>query len=74
MNYSIAQTLVRSLNTSLTLLLVLTAMYLFGGESLHGFVLALLLGTLIGTYSSIFNAAPLLVSWQLWAEKRAGKE
>ncbi|HEY8109044.1 MAG TPA: protein translocase subunit SecF [Patescibacteria group bacterium] len=72
-NYSIAQTLVRSLNTSLTLILVLVAMYLFGGESLHGFVLALLLGTLIGTYSSIFNAAPLLVSWQQWAEKRSRK-
>lgn len=72
-NYSIAQTLVRSLNTSLTLVLVLIAMYLFGGESLHGFVLALLLGTVIGTYSSIFNAAPLLVSWQQWTEKRSRK-
>ncbi|MEX2043423.1 MAG: protein translocase subunit SecF [Patescibacteria group bacterium] len=72
-NYSIAQTLVRSLNTSLTLVLVLIAMYLFGGESLHGFVLALLLGTVIGTYSSIFNAAPLLVSWQRWTEKRSSK-
>jgi preprotein translocase subunit SecF len=72
-NYSIVQTLVRSLNTSLTLILVLIAMYLFGGTSLHGFVLALLLGTLIGTYSSIFNAAPLLVSWQLWSEKRSRK-
>ena len=73
-NYSIAQTLVRSLNTSLTLILVLVAMYLFGGESLHAFVLALLLGTLIGTYSSIFNAAPLLVSWQQWSEKRSRKD
>lgn len=72
-NYSIAQTLVRSINTSVTVLLVLLAMYFFGGESLHSFILALLLGAAVGTYSSIFNAAPLLVSWQLWAEKRSGK-
>lgn len=69
-NFSIAQTLVRSINTSVTVIIVLVVMYLFGGEPLQGFVLALLLGALIGTFSSIFNAAPLLVSWQLWAEKR----
>ncbi|MDP9212212.1 MAG: protein translocase subunit SecF, partial [bacterium] len=72
-NYSIAQTLVRSINTSVTVLLVLFAMYFFGGESLQGFVLALLIGTAIGTYSSIFNAAPLLVTWQRWSDKRAAK-
>ncbi|MEX2209309.1 MAG: protein translocase subunit SecF [Patescibacteria group bacterium] len=72
-NYSIAQSLVRSINTSVTVLLVLFALYFFGGESLQGFVLALLIGTAIGTYSSIFNAAPLLVTWQRWSDKRAAK-
>lgn len=69
-NFSIVQTLVRSVNTSMTVLLVLTAMYFFGGESIKHFVLALLIGIAIGTYSSIFNAAPLLVTWQLWSQKR----
>lgn len=72
-NYSIAQTLVRSVNTSVTVLLVLLSMYLFGGESLHSFILALLLGAAIGTFSSIFNAAPLLVTWQIWADKRRAR-
>lgn len=72
-NLSISQTLVRSINTSLTVLLVLGAMLLFGGESIHYFVLALFIGIAIGTYSSIFNAAPVLVSWQLWSERRAAR-
>jgi preprotein translocase subunit SecF len=62
-NESINQTLVRSLNTSLTTLLVLSALYLFGGESIRYFVLALLIGITAGTYSSIFIASPLLVIW-----------
>lgn len=69
-NFSIAQTLVRSINTSFTVLLVLTAMFFFGGSSIHYFILALLVGIGIGTYSSIFNAAPVLVSWQLWTDRR----
>lgn len=73
-NYSIVQTLVRSINTSITVLLVLAAMYLFGGESIQSFVLALLVGIAAGTYSSIFNAAPLLVTWQSWVDKRAAKQ
>lgn len=60
---SIVQTLVRSLNTSLTVVFTLTALLLFGGESTHNFVLALLLGVIAGTYSSIFNASQLLVAW-----------
>lgn len=72
-NFSIAQTLVRSVNTSLTVLLVVAAMYLFGGTSIQDFVLALLVGIAIGTYSSIFNAAPVLVTWQQWSDKRAAK-
>lgn len=62
-NESILQTFVRSLNTSLTALLVLFTLLLFGGESVRWFVVALLIGIASGTYSSIFNAAPLLVTW-----------
>ncbi len=63
-NHSISQTLVRSLNTSLTVLFVLLAMLLFGGETIKYFVLALLVGIAAGTYSSIFVASPILVLWQ----------
>ncbi len=69
-NDSILQTLGRSLNTSLTVLLVLFALLLFGGETIKWFVVALLIGVASGTYSSIFNAAPILVVWQEWSEKR----
>jgi preprotein translocase subunit SecF len=62
-NHSILETLVRSINTSLTVLLTLLALFLFGGASIHLFILALILGIASGTYSSIFNASPLLVSW-----------
>lgn len=70
-NHSIAQTLVRSLNTSITVVFTLFALLAFGGESTRNFVLALLLGVLIGTYSSIFNAAQLLVAWQQGEIQRA---
>ncbi len=63
-NVSLNQTLVRSLNTSLTTLLVLTALYLFGGVTIRNFVLALLIGIASGTYSSIFVASPLLVVYE----------
>jgi preprotein translocase subunit SecF len=59
-NESINQTLARSINTSLTLALVLIALYIFGAVSLAYFALLILLGTIIGTYSSIFVASPLL--------------
>lgn len=68
-NESIMQTLVRSLRTSLTVILVLVALLLFGGESIRWFVAALLIGMVSGTYSSIFNAAPLLVWWQELSKK-----
>jgi preprotein translocase SecF subunit len=61
---SLVQTLSRSLNTSLTVLMVLTAEALFGGASIHEFVLALLIGIASGTYSSIFNASMILYVWQ----------
>lgn len=72
-NDSILQTLDRSLNTSLTVVLVLVALLLFGGESIRWFVVALLIGIISGTYSSIFNAAPLLVLWQEILQKRVKK-
>ncbi|MEZ4180464.1 MAG: protein translocase subunit SecF [Candidatus Doudnabacteria bacterium] len=65
-NHSLSQTLVRSLNTSLTVLFVLAALLLFGGETIKYFVLALFIGIIAGTYSSIFIASPLLVRWQNW--------
>jgi preprotein translocase subunit SecF len=64
-NYSLAQTIVRSVNTSMTVVFTLLALYLFGGASTKNFVLALLIGIVSGTYSSIFNASQLLVSWEL---------
>jgi len=69
-NDSILQTLDRSLNTSLTVILVLIALLLFGGDSIKWFVVALLIGIISGTYSSIFNASPLLVVWQDLIRKR----
>lgn len=69
-NESIVQTFTRSLNTSLTTMLVLFTMLLFGGESVRWFLAALLLGIASGTYSSIFNAAPLLVVWEEWSRRR----
>lgn len=65
-NYSIGQTIVRSLNTSLTVLFVLLTLLLFGGETIRYFVLALFIGVIVGTYSSIFIASPVLVVWQNW--------
>jgi preprotein translocase subunit SecF len=53
----------RSINTSMTTLLVLLALYFFGGETIHYFALALIVGITVGTYSSIFVASPILVDW-----------
>jgi len=63
-NLSIMQSAARSIITSFTVVLVLLSLFLFGGETLKGFVLALLIGIISGTYSSIFNASPLLVVWR----------
>ena len=60
LNLSINQTLSRTLMTSLTTLLALLALYIFGGEVVRGFVSAMMWGVLIGTYSSIFIASPLI--------------
>jgi preprotein translocase subunit SecF len=69
-NDSILQTLDRSLNTSLTVVLILFALLIFGGDTIKWFVVALLIGIISGTYSSIFNASPLLVVWQDILQKR----
>lgn len=63
-NESLNQTMVRSINTSLTTVIVLVALLLFGGESIKTFVLALIIGIVSGTYSSIFVASPLLVVYE----------
>ena len=63
-NKGVNETLVRSLNTSFTTLIVLFALFLFGGSTIHYFSLALIIGIFFGTYSSIFLASPLLVVWQ----------
>lgn len=70
-NKSIKETLVRSFNTSITLIFVLVALLIFGPASLWGFTLVLLIGTLAGTYSSIFLASPLLYDWYL--RSKAGR-
>jgi preprotein translocase subunit SecF len=69
-NHSLLQTVGRSLNTSLTTILVLTALLLFGSDAIRAFVFAMVIGILSGTYSSIFNASALLVDWHLWDERR----
>ena len=63
-DFSINETFVRSLNTSLTVIFVLFALFLIGGVTIHYFVLALLIGVITGTYSSICNASALLVVWE----------
>jgi preprotein translocase subunit SecF len=72
-NHSILQTIGRSINTSMTVLITLTALFLFGGDAIRPFVLALLIGIASGTYSSIFNASPLLVDWHLWDSRRRAR-
>jgi preprotein translocase subunit SecF len=69
-NHSILQTFGRSITTSLTVVITLLALLLFAGEAIGTFVLALLIGIVSGTYSSIFNASPLLVVWHQWEDRR----
>lgn len=66
---SLNQTLSRSISTSLTTLFVLISIFILGGETLKYFSLALILGIIIGTYSSLFLVGPLLVSWLRWRKK-----
>lgn len=71
-NDSINQTITRSINTSLTVFIVLVTLYIFGGSTISNFVLALIAGITIGTYSSIFVATPMVVTWYFW-DKRLKK-
>ena len=73
-NLSTVQTMTRSLNTALTVTFVLFALVLFGGSSIRGFVLALLIGIVTGTFSSIFNASTLLIAWQSIDRERPGAQ
>ena len=73
-NHSILQTFGRSITTSLTVVITLTALLLFAGDAIGTFVLALLLGIISGTYSSIFNASPLLVVWHNRDDRKRARE
>jgi len=73
-NFSITETLNRSFATSLTVLITLLSLYILGGESIKYFVLALLIGILSGTYSSIFTASPILVIWEDFLSNRKRKK
>jgi preprotein translocase subunit SecF len=73
-NRSINQTLSRTILTSGLTFLTVLSLYLFGGEVLHGFSFALVIGILIGTYSSIAVAAPMLVAYQDWRGSRGGRK
>jgi len=69
-NQAITENMVRSLNNSLTIIFMLIALFLIGGETTKYFSLALLIGTITGTYSSTFTAAPLLVVWEKLFNKK----
>lgn len=69
-NQAVTETMARSLNNSLTIIFMLFAMFLMGGETTKYFSLALLIGTITGTYSSTFTAAPLLLVWDKYFGKR----
>ncbi len=72
-NHSILQTLGRSINTSLTVVVTLTALLLLGPATIRTFALALLIGVISGTYSSIFNASQLLAAWYEWDAARKAR-
>lgn len=69
---SIEQTMARTINTSLTTLLTITALYILGVESIRQFSLPLIAGILVGSYSSIFIASPIWVLWKNWEKNRTG--
>ncbi len=69
-NSSINETLGRTLLTSLTTLVVVVILFIFGGGVIHDFAFALMVGVLVGTYSSIFVASPIILTWQDWQEKK----
>lgn len=70
-NRAVVDTLPRSINTSMTTLVAILAIYLFGGAAIRNFMLALFIGLAVGTYSSIFVASPILVSWDIRSKAKA---
>lgn len=72
-NYSVAETLNRSIATSLTVIMTLLSLYLLGGQTIKMFVLAMLIGIISGTYSSIFTASPILLIWEEYILKKRHK-
>jgi len=72
-NSSINETLSRTIITSMTTLIVVLSLVIFGGAVIRDFAITLLIGVLIGTYSSIFIASPVLVEWQNWKSTRASR-
>jgi preprotein translocase subunit SecF len=73
-NHSILQTMGRSINTSVTVIATLSALLVLGPVTIQTFTLALLLGIISGTYSSIFNASQLLVTWDEWSNARKARQ
>ena len=74
MNDAINHTLGRTFSTSMTVVMVLLSMFIFGGETIRGFIFAMLFGMIIGTYSSIFNASPITYDFHLWRTKKAAEK
>ena len=73
-NKSILQTMTRSLNTVITTLLAVFALFFFGGASIRDFSLALIIGLTTGTYSSIFIASPIWLEWRMWDRARQQRQ
>ena len=69
-NAAINQTLSRTVLTSLTVFLVVAVLFVFGGEVLQDFAFVLLVGVVVGTYSTVFVAAPVVLDWEVWSQKR----
>jgi preprotein translocase subunit SecF len=69
-NKAVVETLTRSVNNSMTIIFMLLCLYLLGGQTIRWFSLALLIGTIAGTYSSTFTAAPLLIIWEDFKKKK----
>jgi preprotein translocase subunit SecF len=72
-NRACVETMGRSINNSLTIIFMLFAMYLLGGSTTHWFIFALLIGTISGTYSSTFTAAPILIAWDKFSQRKKVK-
>jgi preprotein translocase subunit SecF len=72
-NRSLLESLVRSLNTSITVVLAIAAVYFFGGATIRDLTFGLTVGVVISTYSSVFTAGALLVEWNFWSERRTGR-